>query len=74
MGVASARVGQRRRRPSPALLEVVRRLPAALGQLARAPYFAVTAAHFEGFGPEEVLEATADPDVLAALRKRGELH
>jgi hypothetical protein len=61
--------------PSPATVEVVRRVPDALAAagVGRADDFAASAAHFEGWGALAVLEEVADPDVLAALDERDEL-
>jgi hypothetical protein len=61
--------------PSPATVEVVRRLPEALAAagVTLADDFAASAAHFEGWGALAVLEEVADPDVLAVLDERDEL-
>jgi hypothetical protein len=61
--------------PSPAILAAVRALPAALGDagVAVEPDLAISAAHFEGYGALEVLEAVADAELLEALSARDEL-
>ena len=61
--------------PSPATVEVVRRLPDAL-RLAGVELtddFAASAAHFEGWGARAVLEQVADGRLLGVLEERGEL-
>jgi hypothetical protein len=61
--------------PSPATVEVVRRLPDALRSagLELTDDFAASAAHFEGWGARAVLKQVADRRLLRALKKRGEL-
>ncbi|HEX5618825.1 MAG TPA: hypothetical protein VFX51_10415 [Solirubrobacteraceae bacterium] len=61
--------------PSPATVEVVRRLPAALRSAGvdLTDDFAAAAAHFEGWGARAILKEVADRRLLRALRKRGEL-
>ena len=61
--------------PSPATVETVRRLPAAL-RAAGVPleeHFAASASQSEGSGSLAVLEAVAPAGALAALRARDEL-
>jgi hypothetical protein len=61
--------------PSPAILEAVRRLPAAIAAAGIETHerFAVAAAQFEGYGALPVLRRLADPALLAELEARGEL-
>ena len=61
--------------PSPAVIETVRHLPDALraAGVELDDEFAVSAAHFEGYGALAVLKATAYPGTIAALDARGEL-
>jgi hypothetical protein len=60
---------------SPATVELVRRLPAALraAGVALDERFAVTAAHSEGSGALAVLRSVASPQLLSALAARDEL-
>jgi hypothetical protein len=61
--------------PSPATVEVVRRLPDELqaASVRLDDEFAASAAHFEGWGALAVLQEVADPHLLAALEAREEL-
>ena len=61
--------------PSPVIVEIVRRVPEALRDAGVDVHdeLAVSAAHFEGYGALPVLRATAQPGVIAALDRRGEL-
>ncbi len=56
---------------SPAVKAVMERLPGALADIAKAPFFAVTASHFEAYGMRDAL--VASPEALAALEARDEL-
>jgi hypothetical protein len=58
-----------------AVHELVAQLPAALSAagVELGDRFAVSAAHFEGWGARGVLEATARPELLKALADSGEL-
>ena len=55
----------------PAVVEIVRLLLTA--DLERADRFAVSAAHFEGWGALDVIEGVASPELLAALEEHGEM-
>jgi len=59
----------------PAVIEIVRRLPAALTSrgLPLTERFAAAAAHFEGWGALETLEPVAAPELIAELRRHHEL-
>jgi hypothetical protein len=61
--------------PSAATVEAVRRLPDALraAGVELDQHFAVSAAHFEGWGALAVLRRVATPELLAALAARDEL-
>ncbi|KAA8888822.1 hypothetical protein F3087_07370 [Nocardia colli] len=62
-------------RPSPAIFEVIRRLPDELraAGIPLDPEFSTSAAHFESLGALAVLQDLAPPHLLAALKARGEL-
>ena len=57
------------------MIELVRRLPEVLAAhgVRVGERFAVAAAHFEGWGARSSLEATASPELLAALEAHGEM-
>jgi hypothetical protein len=59
----------------PAVEELVVQLPAAFAAAGIDLHerFAVSAAHFEGWGALDVLEGTAPPELLKALADHGEL-
>jgi hypothetical protein len=59
----------------PAVEGIVRSLPAALAAagLELADRFAVSAAHFEGWGALDGIQAFASPDLQAALEEHGEM-
>ena len=59
----------------PAVFEIVRLLPAALAAagLELADRFAVSAAHFEGWGALDGIEGFASPELQAALEEHGEM-
>ena len=59
--------------PSPAIREVVRRLPEALIAVPRVPHFAAVASHFEQYGMYASLQAANPPEVVALLEDRDEL-
>jgi hypothetical protein len=59
----------------PAVFEIVRLVPAALtaAGLALADRFAVSAAHFEGWGALDGIQAFASPELQGALEEHGEM-
>jgi hypothetical protein len=59
----------------PGVIELVRRLPGALAAhgVAVTERFAAAAAHFEGWGARDALDATASAELRAALEAHGEL-
>lgn len=59
----------------PAVEEIVRSLPAALAAagLELADRFAVSAAHFEGWGALDAIVGVSSPELLAALEAHGEM-
>jgi hypothetical protein len=59
----------------PAVVEIVRLLPAALATagLELADRFAASAAHFEGWGALDVIDGLASPELRAALAEHGEM-
>ena len=59
----------------PAVDQLVARLPPALADagIVLGDRFAVSAAHFEGWGALDVLQGTAAPELLKALADHGEL-
>ena len=60
---------------SPAVIDTVRRLQAALeaGGVALTRHFAATAAHFEGQGTGHVFDQVENPKTAAALKALDEL-
>ncbi|MFC9434279.1 hypothetical protein [Nocardia sp. NPDC057030] len=61
--------------PSPAITDVIRRLPAGLraADVHLDDEFTTSAAHYEGMGALAILQDLTPPHLLAALKARGEM-